>query len=224
MRSSNTSGRFRSAAAIGRPAAWPAGGRSREAGPDPRSGRPALPECRAGAAAPSPRSTLPAVGSTRNSSARRMPRGLVRREVHAEDAPDLRHLQFDDLRRRRGRVDVHDAPADRRRRRTDASDPRPARPPAAPVSGWMPWLKRTLASLGRLSACIVRRMLTKSKLADSSRTFVVAADTSVSAPPMTPARAIGPGVVGDDQHVRRQLAVLRRRASSAFRRRGPGAR
>ena len=37
-------------------------------------------------------------------------------------------------------------------------------------------------------------MLTKSKLADSSRTFFVAAVTSVSSPPMTPASAIGPAV------------------------------
>ena len=51
-------------------------------------------------------------------------------------------------------------------------------------------------------------MLTKSKLADSSRMFFVVGDTSVSSPPMTPASAIGPGGVGDDEVVRRQLALL----------------
>ncbi len=60
------------------------------------------------------------------------------------------------------------------------------------TSGWMPRLKRMLASLGRLSALMVRRMLRKSKLADSRRTLVVVAETSVSAPPMTPASATGP--------------------------------
>ena len=59
-------------------------------------------------------------------------------------------------------------------------------------SGWMPRLKRMLASLGRFSALMVRRMLRKSKLADSSSTLVVPLDTSVSAPPMTPASATGP--------------------------------
>ena len=38
----------------------------------------------------------------------------------------------------------------------------------------MPRLKRWLASLGRFSARIVRRIDTKSKFADSSSTFVVA--------------------------------------------------
>ena len=40
----------------------------------------------------------------------------------------------------------------------------------------MPLLKRTLASLGRSSAFIVRRILTKSKFADASKMFVVAAE------------------------------------------------
>ena len=56
----------------------------------------------------------------------------------------------------------------------------------------MPRLKRMLASLGRFNAFIVRRTLTKSKFADSSRMFFVDSLTSVSRPPMTPARAIGP--------------------------------
>ena len=42
----------------------------------------------------------------------------------------------------------------------------------------MPLLKRTLASLGRLSAFMVRRMVMKSKFADSSSTLRVAAVTS----------------------------------------------
>jgi hypothetical protein len=49
--------------------------------------------------------------------------------------------------------------------------------------------KREEASLRILRAVLVRRMLTLLKLAASSRTLVVLSDTSLSAPPMTPARA-----------------------------------
>ena len=62
------------------------------------------------------------------------------------------------------------------------------------TAGWMPRPKRWLASLGSFMACMVRRMLIKWKLADSSRTLRVLPSTSVSRPPMTPATAMGPAV------------------------------
>ena len=56
----------------------------------------------------------------------------------------------------------------------------------------MPRVKRVLASLKSVNCRAVLRTLTASKAALSSRTLVVAAVTSVSSPPMTPASATGP--------------------------------
>ena len=55
-----------------------------------------------------------------------------------------------------------------------------------------PRSKRYEASEGMPRRLAVRRMLRGSKVAASSRTCVVAAETSLVAPPMTPAMATGP--------------------------------
>mgnify|MGYP000680689691 CR=1 FL=1 len=68
------------------------------------------------------------------------------------------------------------------------------RAPDSARAGWMPLPKRRLASLGSFSAWVVRRMLMKSKFADSSRMLRVVPSISVSSPPITPATAIGPAV------------------------------
>ncbi len=61
-------------------------------------------------------------------------------------------------------------------------------------AGGTPRPNRALASLGSFSAWVVFRMETKWKFADSKSTVRVAFVTSVSAPPMTPATAMGPAV------------------------------
>ncbi len=76
------------------------------------------------------------------------------------------------------------------------------------VSGWMPLLKRTLASLGRLNCFIVRRMLTKSKLADSSRIFVVLLGDFGFRPAHDARQRDRSSRVGDDDVFRRQGAFL----------------
>ena len=67
-------------------------------------------------------------------------------------------------------------------------------------------------------------MLTGSKTADSIAISVVASVISLSAPPMTPAMPIGPARVGDDQRVRRQVALDVVEGFQPLARRSPGER
>ena len=69
--------------------------------------------------------------------------------------------------------------------------------------GSWPFSNRLDASERSASRWAVRRMLTGSKIADSIAMSVVPSETSVVAPPITPATPIAPGRVGDHQRVRR---------------------
>ena len=67
----------------------------------------------------------------------------------------------------------------------------PVGPGEGQACSW-PFSKRRLASLRSAYRNAVRRMLTGSKMADSTMTLRVSSPTSLVAPPMTPAMASGP--------------------------------
>ncbi len=119
-------------------------------------------------------------------------RGLGGRHGDAEDAVDLARGQLDDcgsglpgyVSTTPGLTDPLQCSWNRYAARAAArADDFRVNPLAEPQAG-----------LARQIECPHRpaRMLTRSKLAASSSTFVVLSETSVSSPPMTPARAIGP--------------------------------
>ena len=133
-------------------------------------------------------------------------RRLVRREIHSKDATDLRHLQFHDLRRRRRRVDVHDPAADHRpgvlthqfrgplRRRLHQFGMDAAAEARARFAGQVERLDGAAdveeIEVGRLQQHVGR----------GGGNFRLGAAHDAG-------QRHGAGVVGDDQHFRRQLAV-----------------